>query len=123
MQLQGLEGLRGRGALELNSQPCDEAQREIHERDGVRIQSEQRTSRRLSYGRQYCSIKNNIKQIALELEVTFSVPDYKESCTSVFTEESRLTGDFCPSIYGIVPAPPADFREIGRIEALDVISG
>ena len=44
MQLLGLEGLRGRGALERNSQPCDETQREIHEPDGVRILSEQRKS-------------------------------------------------------------------------------
>ena len=50
MQLQGLEGLRERGTLELNSQPCDETQREIYERDGVRIQSEQRKRQRLSYG-------------------------------------------------------------------------
>ena len=52
MQLQGLEGRRGRGALELNSQPRDQTQREIHERDGVRTQSEQRKRQRSSYGRQ-----------------------------------------------------------------------
>ena len=40
--------------------------------------------------------------------VTCSIPDYKESCTSVFTEESCLTGDFCPSISGIVNAPAVD---------------
>ena len=50
MELQGLEGLRGIGAVELGSQPCDQTQREIHERDGVRIQSEQRKSQRLSHG-------------------------------------------------------------------------
>ena len=50
MQLRGLEGLRGRGSLELNSKPCDETQREIHKRDGVRIQSEQREGQRLSHG-------------------------------------------------------------------------
>ena len=52
MQLQGIEGLRGRGSLELNLQPCDQTQCETHERDGVRIQSEQRKIHRLSYGRQ-----------------------------------------------------------------------
>ena len=52
MQPQGVEGLRDRGALELNSQPCDQTQREIHKRDGVRIKSEQRKRQRLSYGRQ-----------------------------------------------------------------------
>ena len=41
MQLQGIEGLRGIDALELNLQPCDQTQCEIHEQDGVRIQSEQ----------------------------------------------------------------------------------
>ena len=30
---EGLEGLRGRGPFELNSQHCDETQRAIHERD------------------------------------------------------------------------------------------
>ena len=52
MQLQGIEGLRGRGALELNLQLCDQTQCEAHERDGVRIQSEQRKIHRWSYGRQ-----------------------------------------------------------------------
>ena len=52
MQLQGIEGLRGRGALELTLQPCDQTQCETHERDGVRIQSEQSKIHRLSYGRQ-----------------------------------------------------------------------
>ena len=52
MQLQGIEGLRGRSALELNLQPCDQTQCETHERDGVRIQSEQRKIHRMSYGRQ-----------------------------------------------------------------------
>ena len=42
MQLQGIEGLRGRGALELNLQLCDQTQCETHERDGVRFQSEQK---------------------------------------------------------------------------------
>ena len=40
LQLKGLEGLRGRGALELNTQHCDEAHSEIHERDSLRIQYE-----------------------------------------------------------------------------------
>ena len=52
MQLQGIEGLRGRGALELNLQLCDQTQCETHERDGVRIQYEQRKTHRWSYGRQ-----------------------------------------------------------------------
>ena len=63
------------------------------------------------------------QELVAELEVTYSVPGYKESCTSTFTEESRSTGGFCPSISCIVPAPPADSREIGRIEAVDVTSG
>ena len=52
MQLQGIEGLRGRGALELNLQLCDQTQRETHERDGVRIQSEQKKIYRWNYSRQ-----------------------------------------------------------------------
>ena len=40
LQLKGLEDLRGRGALELNTQHSDEAHREIHERDSLRIQYE-----------------------------------------------------------------------------------
>ena len=36
--MKGLEGLRGIGALELNTQHCDETQRKIHERDRLRIQ-------------------------------------------------------------------------------------
>ena len=55
MQLRDLEGLRGKGALELNSKPCDETQREIHKRDGVRTPSEQRKSQRLSRGRRNLS--------------------------------------------------------------------
>ena len=41
--MKGLEGLfiRGIGTLELNTQHCDETQREIHERDRLRIQYEQ----------------------------------------------------------------------------------
>ena len=39
---EGLEDLRGRGALELNSQQCDETQREIDERDRIRIQNRQK---------------------------------------------------------------------------------
>ena len=37
MQLQGVEGLRGRSTLELNLQLCDQTQPETHEPDGVRI--------------------------------------------------------------------------------------
>ena len=37
LQLKDLEGPRGKGALELRSQRCDETQREVHERDGDRI--------------------------------------------------------------------------------------
>ena len=40
--MQGIEGLRGKGALELNLQLCDQTQCETHERDGVRIQYEQK---------------------------------------------------------------------------------
>ena len=90
---------------------------------------QQATQERQSYkqrdttqgGTQEQGCETNITQI--EIEVTYSVPSYKESCTSAFTEESRLTGDFCPSISFIVPAPPADSRAIGGIEAEDVISG
>ena len=66
-------------------------------------------------------IQINIKQI--EVEVMYSVPGYKESSTSAFTEASRLTGDFCQSISGIAPAPPADSRDISSINGVDVISG
>ena len=37
LQLKDLEGPRGTGALELRSQPSDETQPGIHERDGDRI--------------------------------------------------------------------------------------
>ena len=36
--MKGLEDLRGIGALDLNTQHCDETQRKIHERDRLRIQ-------------------------------------------------------------------------------------
>ena len=36
--MKGLEGLRRTGALELNTQDCDETQRKMHERDRLRIQ-------------------------------------------------------------------------------------
>ena len=39
---EGGEDLRGRGGLELNSQQCDETQREIYERDRIRIQNRQK---------------------------------------------------------------------------------
>ena len=41
LQLKGLEGLRERGALELNLQHGDGTQREIDERDRLRIKYEQ----------------------------------------------------------------------------------
>ena len=65
MQLQGIEGLRGRGALELNLQPCDQTQCETHERDGLRIQSEQRNIYRWSYGRQTRSTTVDIVVVML----------------------------------------------------------
>ena len=55
--------------------------------------------------------------------VTCSVPGYKEGCTSIFTEEFRLTGDFCPSIPGIVTSPAVGSRATARFYAVDVISG
>ena len=61
LQLEGFEGLRGRGALELNLQLCDQTQCETHEQDGVRIQSEQRKIHRWSYGHQ------NRKALVLQL--------------------------------------------------------
>ena len=51
------------------------------------------------------------------------VPGYKESCTSVFTEESRRTGDFCPSISGIITTPPVDSCATTRFGAVQVFSG
>ena len=39
---EGGEDLRGRGALGLNSQQCDGTQREIYERDRIRIQNRQK---------------------------------------------------------------------------------
>ena len=40
--MKGLEGLREIGALEFNTQHCDETQRKIHKRDKLRIQYEQK---------------------------------------------------------------------------------
>ena len=42
LQLKGLESLRGRGALELNTEHCYETQRELHERDRLHTQHEQK---------------------------------------------------------------------------------
>ena len=42
LRVVGLEGLRGIGTLELNTQHCGETQRKIHERDRLRIQHEQK---------------------------------------------------------------------------------
>ena len=36
--MKDVEGLRGIGALDLNTQHCDETQRKIHERYRLRIQ-------------------------------------------------------------------------------------
>ena len=38
LRVNGLEGLRGIGAQELNTQYCDETQRKNHERDRLRIE-------------------------------------------------------------------------------------
>ena len=57
----------------------------------------------------------------LRLAATCSVPGYKESCISIFTEESRLTGDFCPSISGIVTTPAVGSRATARFDAVDVV--
>ena len=40
--MNGLEGPRRIGGLELNTQHCDEAQRKIHDRDRLRIQYEKK---------------------------------------------------------------------------------
>ena len=40
-QLHDLERLGGKGALELNSQPCDESQRKIQEGNELPFQNEQ----------------------------------------------------------------------------------
>ena len=40
--MKGLEGLRGIGALELNTQHCDKTHGQIHERDRSLIQYEQK---------------------------------------------------------------------------------
>ena len=62
----------------------------------------------------------------IKFAITCSVPGYKESCTesctSIFTEESRLTGDFCPSILGIVTTPAVGSRATARFDAVVVIS-
>ena len=119
-----IEGLGGIGALELNTQHCDETQRKIHERDRLRIQYEQKkkpTSELRSPESYYLSIKTYMKHI--RFAVMCSVPGYKESCTSVFTEESRLTGDFCLSIFGIVTTPAVGSRATARFDAIDIISG
>ena len=41
--MKGLDGLGGLGALELNTEHYDETQRNIHERDRLRMQYEQNT--------------------------------------------------------------------------------
>ena len=66
-------------------------------------------------------IGKHFKEIAFV--ITWSVPGYKESCTSVFTEEFRFTGFFCPSISGIVAASAVDLRAIARFDIVDVTSG
>ena len=66
------------------------------------------------------SIKTYIKQIWFA--VACSVPGYKESCTSVLTEEFRLTAYFCPSISGIVTALAVDSRATALFDAVDAIS-
>ena len=74
MQLQGLEGLRGRGALELNSQTRDETQRETQERDGVRIQSQQKKSQRLSNGRENRSTTVAVVVVVAVVYLTLTDP-------------------------------------------------
>ena len=74
MQLRGLGRLKGRGDLELNSQPCDKTQRKIHERDELLIQREQKENQGMSSGRWNRSI--TVWNI-MELAVTSSLPGYK----------------------------------------------
>ena len=118
------EVYRVQEGMQLNSQHCDETQRKVHERDRLRTQYRQTknpTNELWSPESQYLSIKTYFKEI--RFAVAFSVPGYKESCTSVFTEKFRLTGDFCPSTSGIVTAPAVDSRATARFDAVDVISG
>ena len=68
MQLQGIEGLRGRRVLELNLQLSDQKQCETDERDGVRIQSDQRKIHGWSYGRQ-----NRSTTVGIVLKKTMNV--------------------------------------------------
>ena len=111
----GLEDVRAREAFELNSKHCDETPLKNYERDTLRIQNGQKEKPTISSGRR------NHKQIGFA--TTCSVPGYKESCTSVFTEEFRLTGKFCPSISGIVTAPVVDSRATARFDIVDVTFG
>ena len=124
--MNGLKGLRGIGPLELNTQHCDETQRKNHERDRLRIQYEQTkkpTSELRSPESYYVSKKTYMKHIRrIRYAVTCNVPGYKESCTSIFTEEFRLTGDFFPSISGINNTPAVGSRATARFDAVDVIS-
>ena len=83
---------------------------------------QQATQERQSYKQRKTSQAGGQRQ-GYETNITYSVPRYNESCTSAFTEELRLKGVCCPSISCIVPAPPADSRDIGRIKTVDVISG
>ena len=93
---------------------------------GYAFDMNRRTSQRMSSGHRnrntyLVSFKSYMKHT--RFAGTCSVPGYKEICTSIFTEESRLTGDFCPSISGIVTPPAVGSRATARFDAVDVISG
>ena len=45
LQLKGPDGQREKGAFELNLQHCDGTQREIYERDELRIQHEKKNEK------------------------------------------------------------------------------
>ena len=70
LQLNDLERLRGNEAFQLHSQPCDKSKSQLASCGG--------------WNRRNCRIKTDIK--GERLAVTWNVPDYKESSTSVFTE-------------------------------------
>ena len=79
MQMRDPGCLIGRGALELNSQPCDETQRNIHERDELLIQHEEKENQGMSSGRRnrIIVLPYGILLKQMELAVTCSLPVYK----------------------------------------------
>ena len=123
--LQGRQGLRGTG--ELDSSPRYQSLYGKQIRDEIELCLAKRSSLRRGLGR-----RNRRDKVIQGIEFcapegcTFAaqrdVPDYPESCTSIFTEEERLAGNFCSSIPGKVPASAADSTAPPCAEAVDTKS-